>query len=96
MPDQTIDCVDCSAPFQFTEAEQQFYAEKQLSTPKRCASCRTARRRDRDGGKKPLQLHAATCSKCNAACEVPFEPKIGKPVYCRPCFAQVQQTTPAR
>ena len=31
-------------------------------------------------------LHSATCSKCNAPCEVPFKPNGKKPIYCRSCF----------
>ena len=31
-------------------------------------------------------MHSATCSDCGAACEVPFEPKEGRPVYCRDCY----------
>lgn len=28
----------------------------------------------------------ATCSTCGKDCEVPFEPQVGRPVYCRECF----------
>ncbi len=93
MPDQTIECVDCGAPFTFTDAEAQFYAEKGLTTPKRCQSCRIKRRRDKNtNGSRPVaQLHDAVCSKCGQPCQVPFEPKQGKPVYCRPCFQEIQK-----
>jgi CxxC-x17-CxxC domain-containing protein len=30
--------------------------------------------------------HEAVCSECGNACEVPFKPKEGKPVYCHPCW----------
>ena len=30
--------------------------------------------------------YKATCSECGEQCEVPFEPKEGRPVYCRECF----------
>ncbi len=32
------------------------------------------------------KMYPATCSDCGAACEVPFEPKEGRPVYCRDCY----------
>ncbi len=31
-------------------------------------------------------MHKATCADCGNECEVPFEPKEGRPVYCRDCF----------
>ncbi|MBI4360399.1 hypothetical protein HY572_01355 [Candidatus Micrarchaeota archaeon] len=31
-------------------------------------------------------LYDATCSECGAACQVPFQPTEGRPVYCRDCF----------
>lgn len=38
------------------------------------------------GADRPVTLHKATCAKCNAACEVPFRPIAGKPVFCKDCF----------
>lgn len=32
------------------------------------------------------EMHKAVCSSCGAECEVPFEPKADRPVYCRECF----------
>ena len=34
------------------------------------------------------EMHKATCADCGNECEVPFEPKEGRPVYCRECFAK--------
>lgn len=34
------------------------------------------------------EMFEATCASCHEACEVPFRPSAGKPVYCRKCFAQ--------
>ena len=86
MADQQITCSDCGASFTFTEAEQEFYASKQLSAPKRCKDCRQARK----GGGGPRQMHDAVCAECKAACQVPFKPRPveegGKPVLCRECF----------
>jgi len=31
-------------------------------------------------------MHKATCADCGNECEVPFEPKEGRPVYCRECY----------
>lgn len=40
------------------------------------------------GGKRPRELYKATCAECNKACEVPFRPMDGKPVYCKECFGK--------
>ena len=32
------------------------------------------------------EMHKATCADCGAECEVPFEPRKGRPVYCQKCF----------
>ena len=31
-------------------------------------------------------MHKVTCSECGVETEVPFEPKAGRPVYCRDCY----------
>lgn len=36
----------------------------------------------------PVETHTATCSKCHAACEVPFRPNGKKPVFCKNCFVR--------
>ena len=47
--DRTLTCVDCSVEFIHSAADQEFYAEKGfVSDPKRCPSCRAARRAMRE------------------------------------------------
>ena len=49
--DKTITCVDCSAAFTHSAADQARYAEKGLGhEPKRCPTCRAKRRAKQDGG----------------------------------------------
>lgn len=41
------------------------------------------------GGRRdfgPRELHKATCSACKKECEVPFEPKEGREVFCKECY----------
>jgi CxxC-x17-CxxC domain-containing protein len=97
MADQDITCSDCGAVFTFTESEQEFYASKELSPPKRCKNCRQARKAQRFGDR---QMHDAVCSACGKDCQVPFQPRPveegGRPVLCRECFiAQKQGQAPA-
>ena len=49
--DKTLTCRDCSEEFTFTAGEQDFYQQKGFTNePTRCPTCRTARKRSRDGG----------------------------------------------
>jgi len=40
MQDKKIVCKDCGTEFVFTVGEQEFYAQKGLTEPKRCKDCR--------------------------------------------------------
>jgi CxxC-x17-CxxC domain-containing protein len=100
--DKVLTCADCSEEFVFTASEQDFYAQRGFSDPKRCGACRTARKASRsDGGggsggfgggydRGPREMFAATCSRCGKETEVPFRPTNGKPVYCSDCFRSVR------
>ena len=50
--DKTLTCADCSQAFTFTASEQDFYAERGFTEPRRCPSCRAARKaqRNAEGG----------------------------------------------
>jgi hypothetical protein len=47
MPDQTLTCVDCQTQFQFTERDQEFFAEKGFTPPKRCKPCRDIKKQNK-------------------------------------------------
>jgi CxxC-x17-CxxC domain-containing protein len=42
--ERTLTCSDCGQGFVFTESEQQFYADRGFTEPRRCPSCRAARK----------------------------------------------------
>lgn len=42
--DKTLTCVDCGQEFMFTATDQQFYADRQFSEPRRCPACRAAKK----------------------------------------------------
>jgi CxxC-x17-CxxC domain-containing protein len=46
--DKTLTCADCGQEFTFTASEQDFYAERGFTEPRRCASCRAARKAQRN------------------------------------------------
>jgi CxxC-x17-CxxC domain-containing protein len=100
--DKTLVCADCSQEFIFSASEQQFYADRQFSEPRRCPTCRAARKAQRgdfgggggySGGGRggfssgPREMFTATCSSCGREAQVPFRPSGAKPVYCSDCFS---------
>jgi CxxC-x17-CxxC domain-containing protein len=101
--DKTLVCADCNQEFVFSASEQQFYADRQFSEPRRCPTCRAARKASRgdfggsggggySGGRGgfssgPREMFTATCSACGREAQVPFRPSGAKPVYCSDCFS---------
>ena len=45
--DKTLTCADCNQEFSFSASEQQFYADRQFTEPRRCPSCRAIRKASR-------------------------------------------------
>ncbi len=45
--DKTLTCADCSQQFVFTASEQDFYAQRGFTEPRRCPSCRASRKASR-------------------------------------------------
>ena len=43
--DIEIVCAECDRPFVFNRRDQKFFAEHDLSPPRRCKGCRAAKRR---------------------------------------------------
>ena len=48
--DRVLTCSDCGQEFTFTASEQEFYADRGFSEPRRCSSCRANRKAQRNGG----------------------------------------------
>ena len=86
-----LTCADCGAEFTFTAEDQEFYASKGYSEPKRCPACRAAKKAQRSGHRRPRQQFTVTCSACGCETTVPFEPKNDRPVYCSDCSKNMKQ-----
>ncbi len=96
--DKSLKCSDCGATFTFSGQEQEFFQSKGYTNePKRCPSCRQAKRSERTGGGggygAPRQMFPAKCAECGKDTEVPFEPRSGKPVYCSDCYRKMKPAT---
>ena len=93
--DKDIQCSDCGTTFTFSAEDQEYYRSKGYTNePKRCPSCRQARKTERygSGGQgygSRRQMFPATCTECGKETEVPFEPRGDKPVYCIDCYRKV-------
>ena len=50
--DKDLTCADCGQEFVFTASEQDFYAQRGFTEPRRCPSCRASRKaaRNSEGG----------------------------------------------
>lgn len=95
---KNLTCAECGASFVFSVEDQEYHASRGFQNePRRCPSCRQARR-DNGGGSSygggggyssaPRQMFSAVCAECGQKAEVPFEPRGDKPVYCRDCFSK--------
>ncbi len=95
--ERILTCSDCGTTFPFTVEDQEFHAQKGFTNdPKRCPSCRAARRANSSsgdsfgggGGYARREMTDVTCSRCGKPTQVPFVPRSDRPVYCSDCFAQ--------
>jgi len=93
MQDKTLTCRDCGRQFVFTASEQQFFAQKGFTNePGRCPECRAARKSTRGegggfGAHRDREMYPAICAQCGKETQVPFQPRLDKPVYCSDCFS---------
>ncbi|OGO50027.1 MAG: zinc-binding protein [Chloroflexi bacterium RBG_16_68_14] len=91
--DKTLTCQDCGQSFTFSADDQEFFAGKGYTEPKRCPDCRQLRKAERGfAGERrgSREMFSVTCSNCGKPAEVPFQPRGDRPVYCRDCFNRVR------
>jgi CxxC-x17-CxxC domain-containing protein len=101
--DKSIQCSDCGTTFTFSvEEQEQFASRGYTNEPKRCPTCRQARKARQYGNngssygnrsygyRSPRQMFPVKCSECGKDTEVPFEPTNGRPVYCSDCYRKVR------
>ena len=99
--DKSIQCHDCGATFTFSAAEKELFESIGHNyAPKRCPSCRQARKTrqygDSTNGRnsdsynhRPRhQMFSAVCTECGKNIQVPFEPCGDLPIYCNDCYSK--------
>ncbi len=90
--DQQLMCSDCGQSFTFSAEDQEYFRERGYSAPKRCKTCRQAKKNEQSGGggggyqRSATQGTSVICSGCGQQTTVPFEPRGDRPVYCQNCF----------
>jgi len=92
--DKILRCADCCQDFAFSASEQEFFASRDFSEPRRCPTCRAVRKAARgdSGGSRvssyggAREMYTATCANCGREAQVPFRPSGIRPVYCSDCF----------
>jgi CxxC-x17-CxxC domain-containing protein len=99
--DLQLTCSDCGQEFTFSGEDQAFFQERGYSTPKRCKSCRQAKKNEQSGGggysqRSPSQSTTVTCSGCGKQTTVPFEPRGDRPVYCQDCYSARKRSSGGR
>ncbi len=47
---QQLECAECGKTFEFSAEDQEFYAKKGYSAPKRCTECRAKRKAQNNSG----------------------------------------------
>jgi len=94
--DKSIQCCDCGATFTFSAQDQEFFQSKGYTNePKRCPSCRQARKAERGGVSsgygRARQMFPTICASCGKSTDVPFQPRGDKPVYCSDCYRSIKK-----
>lgn len=103
--DRQLTCVECGQEFTFSAKDQAYHAERGFTNePRRCPSCRAARRNDGGGGGGGYssggsyssggyggarEMFDVVCSNCGKQTQVPFQPRGDRPVYCSDCYSQM-------
>jgi len=100
--DKTITCSDCGSTFTFSADEQEQFAQRGYTNePKRCPTCRQARKATQNGSRgnsygnsagfaPRAEMFPAKCAECGKDTQVPFEPRQGRPVYCSDCYRKIK------
>ncbi len=97
--DLQLTCSDCGQEFSFSSEDQAFFQERGYSTPKRCKTCRQAKKNEQGGGGGgsyrggEAQSTTVTCSACGKQTTVPFAPRGDRPVYCQDCYSARKKTS---
>lgn len=92
--ERVLICAECGSEFVFSADDQEFHAQRGYQDPKRCPSCRQARRGGGYRGGDSSTMYEAVCAGCGGTARVPFQPRQDRPVYCSDCFSKQKPSRP--
>jgi CxxC-x17-CxxC domain-containing protein len=81
---------DCELPFR-PSGDRPVFCSTCFGQQNDSGAPRRDNNRGNFGGRSSFgdkQMHEATCAKCGQSCEVPFQPRPGKDVFCNACFGK--------
>lgn len=94
---QQLQCAECGTIFEFSAEDQEYYAQKGYSSPKRCPECREKRKAMKNsggrggfGGNRERREFPVVCAACGCETTVPFKPSSDRPVFCSDCYKKGQ------
>lgn len=82
MPDIETVCIQCREIFLFTEKEQETFYQRNMTAPQRCPKCSSRKAAVAEHAPAKYEI---VCDNCGKHDRVPFQPKIGRAVFCREC-----------
>lgn len=90
---QQLQCVECGSTFEFSAEDQEYYAQKGYSSPKRCPECRANRKAQsrNNGPQRQRKQYTVVCAACGCETTVPFRPSEDRPVFCSDCYKKEHQ-----
>ena len=91
MPDVEIACIQCKETFIFSEQEQEKFYQRNMMSPQRCSQCRPKKKskKNQSSGSR----FEIVCDHCGKHDTVPFQPKVGRSVYCKDCHEASRSKT---
>ncbi len=66
-------------------SRDRYFRDERPSRDRYSRDERPSRDRYSSDERKP-EMHTVTCGDCGDECQIPFEPKFNRPVYCSECF----------
>ena len=94
--DKTLTCADCGQEFVFTASEQDFYAQRGFTEPRRCASCRASRKAARNSGTGAAPGPAAATAATAPAAGIPPAVATAATAAAAPVVAAAEAAATAR
>ena len=82
--DKSLTCFDCGETFKFSVEEQEEFLSREARKERQLKN--GSYKSIQPGFRSQAKMYSVTCAACGNATQVPFQPKAGRPVFCRDCY----------